>query len=215
MFTGLIEELGTVRRVSINSEGRLFEITAKKILERLAIGDSIAIDGTCLSVVSFKNDRFTAQAVQETINRSTLKHFRIGMKVNLERAMRADGRFGGHFVLGHVDGIAVISSIHKTGRSAIITVKVPADLIRYVVVKGSIAIDGISLTVAEKSGNLISVSVIPLTLNDTSLSLKKSGDLVNIEVDMMAKYVENIITGNSEEEANLVDKIRGWGYKGK
>jgi len=215
MFTGLIEELGTVRRVSTNSEGRLFEITAKKILEQLAIGDSIAIDGTCLSVVSFKNDGFTAQAVQETINRSTLRHFRVGTKVNLERAMPADGRFGGHFVQGHVDGIAMISSIVKTGRAAIITIDVPAELMRYVVIKGSIAIDGISLTVADKSGNRISVSVIPLTLNDTSLSLKKNGDLVNIEVDMMAKYVENIITGNSDEDTNLVDKIRSWGYKTK
>ncbi|MBN2600864.1 MAG: riboflavin synthase, partial [Candidatus Marinimicrobia bacterium] len=200
MFTGLIEELGTVRRVSINSEGCLFEISAEKVLERLAIGDSIAIDGTCLSVVSFKNDSFTAQAVQETINRSTLKHFRVGTKVNLERAMPADGHFGGHFVQGHVDGIAAISRMIKNGRAAIITIDLPAELMRYIILKGSVAIDGISLTVAEKFGNRISVSVIPLTLKDTSLSLKKSGDLVNIEVDMMAKYVENIITGNSEEE---------------
>jgi len=109
----------------------------------------------------------------------------------------------------------VISNIVKTGRAAIITLDVPAELMRYVVIKGSIAIDGISLTVADKSGNRISVSVIPLTLHDTSLSLKKNGDLVNIEVDMMAKYVENIITGNSDEDTNLVDKIRSWGYKTK
>ena len=215
MFTGLIEELGTIRRISINPEGRVFEITAKKVLEHLAIGDSIAIDGTCLSVVSLKNDGFTAQAVQETINRTTLRHFRIGTKVNLERSMPANGRFGGHFVQGHVDGIAVISSIINSGRAAVITVDLPVGLMRYVVVKGSIAIDGISLTVAEKSGNLVSVSVIPLTLHDTNLSLKKNGDFVNIEVDMMAKYVEQFVTGNSDGDTSLVEKIRSWGYKSK
>ena len=215
MFTGLIEELGTVRRISTNPEGRVFEITAKKVLEQLAIGDSIAIDGTCLSVISLKNDGFTAQAVQETIARSTLNYFRNGIKVNLERAMPAVGRFGGHFVQGHVDGIAVISNIVNSGRAAVITIDLPVGLTRYVVVKGSIAINGISLTVAEKSGNLVSVSVIPLTLHDTNLSLKRKGDFVNIEVDMMAKYVEQFVSGNSDGDTNLVEKIRNWGYKNK
>ncbi|MBU0712491.1 riboflavin synthase [bacterium] len=215
MFTGLIEELGTVRRISTNPEGRVFEITAKKVLEQLAIGDSIAIDGTCLSVISLKNDGFTAQAVQETIARSTLNYFRNGIKVNLERAMPAVGRFGGHFVQGHVDGIAVISNIVNSGRAAVIRIDLPVGLTRYVVVKGSIAIDGISLTVAEKSGNLVSVSVIPLTLHDTNLSLKKNGDYVNIEVDMIAKYVEQFVSGNSDGDTNLVEKIRSWGYKNK
>jgi len=215
MFTGLIEELGIIRRVSANPEGRLFDIKAKKVLEQLAIGDSIAIDGTCLSIVSIQKDGFTAQAVQETIKRSTLKYFRIGIKVNLERAMPADGRFDGHFVQGHVDGVGMISSISVSGKAATIAIDLPNDLMRYIIVKGSIAINGISLTVAAKSGNRISVSVIPLTRQSTNLHLEKDGNYVNIEVDMMAKYVEQFVSGKSDENTILVEKIKSWGYKDK
>jgi len=215
MFTGLIEEIGAVRRVSANSEGRLFEIKAEKVLERLAIGDSVAVDGVCLTVVDIKKGAFTAQAVQETVNRTTLQYFRTGTEVNLERAMPADGRFGGHFVQGHVDGIGVISSVSGSGQAAIITIDLPADLMRYIIFKGSVAINGISLTAAAKSGNRISVAVIPLTMQATNLHGKKKGDYVNVEVDMMAKYVEQFISGSSDDGTGLVDRIRNWGYKNK
>lgn len=215
MFTGLIEEIGAVRRVLVNSEGRLFEVKAEKVLERLTIGDSVAVDGVCLTVVDIKKGAFTAQAVQETVNRTTLQHFRTGTEVNLERAMPADGRFGGHFVQGHVDGIGVISAVSGSGKAATITIDLPTDLMRYIIFKGSVAINGISLTVAAKSGNRISVAVIPLTMQTTNLHGKKKGDYVNIEVDMMAKYVEQFISGSSDDGTALVDRIRNWGYKNK
>ncbi|RKY50117.1 MAG: riboflavin synthase [Candidatus Neomarinimicrobiota bacterium] len=213
MFTGLIEEVGTIRRVKDNTEGKSFEIAAQKVLEDLKIGDSIAVDGTCLSVVSVLKDGFTAQAVQETIRKTTLAFFRPGSRVNLERAMAANSRFGGHFVQGHVDGIAPISSIEKKGNSAVITLEIPENLRRYIAVKGSVAINGISLTVAECAGRFVSVAVIPLTLKDTHLGLKKTGDYVNIEVDILAKYVARQLSGNSENETPLEKKITSWGYK--
>jgi riboflavin synthase len=213
MFTGLIEEMGTIRRIRDNLEGKRFEIGAKKVLTGLETGDSIAVDGTCLSVVSISNDSFTTQAVRETINRTTLRFFKAGTTVNLERAMAANSRFDGHFVQGHVDGIAMVSSIEKRGESAVITLEVPPRLDRYIAEKGSIAINGISLTVAEQSGSHISVSVIPLTLQDTTLSSKKRGDYVNIEVDILAKYVERQVSGTVDHDVRLVEKIRRWGYK--
>ncbi|MBC8490999.1 MAG: riboflavin synthase, partial [Candidatus Marinimicrobia bacterium] len=163
MFTGLIEEIGKVERIQSNPEGKLFEILSTKVTEDLHIGDSVAVDGICLSVVSMMNDRFTAQAVDETLSRTTLVYFKSGVQVNLERAMSANGRFGGHFVQGHVDGVGSISSIVKTGESATITIQVPDELKQYIVPKGSIAINGISLTVASTIANQITVVVIPLT----------------------------------------------------
>jgi len=215
MFTGLIEELGTVRRVQRNPEGRLFFIQAKKVLNQLAIGDSVAIDGTCLTVVSIGNDGFSAQAVQETIERSTLKYFMTGTIVNLERAMSADGRFGGHFVQGHVDGIGVISSVSKSGEAGTISVELNSELIKYVVGKGSIAINGISLTVASIAGHLITVAVIPVTMRDTNLHLKQKGDYVNIEVDLLAKYIERFMDGYSSHNEGIIGKIKRWGYDKK
>ncbi len=213
MFTGLIEEVGTVRRVMNNPEGRLLEITAQKVLEGLEIGDSVAVDGACLSVVSTGRDRFRVQAVQETIRKTTLRFFQTGTRVNLERAMAANSRFGGHFVQGHVDGIAPVTSVVTKGVSAVFTFEIPETLQRYVTVKGSVTINGISLTVAELSGRNFSVAVIPLTMKETTLGLKKAGDFINIEVDILAKYVERQLSGRDKLETDLEDKIRQWGYK--
>ncbi len=213
MFTGLIEEVGTVRRVMNNPEGRLLEITAQKVLEGLEIGDSVAVDGACLSVVSTGRDRFRVQAVQETIRKTTLRLFQTGTRVNLERAMAANSRFGGHFVQGHVDGIAPVTSVVTKGGSAVFTFEIPETLQRYVTVKGSVTINGISLTVAELSGRNFSVAVIPLTMKETTLGLKKAGDFINIEVDILAKYVERQLSGRDKLETDLEDKIRQWGYK--
>lgn len=215
MFTGLIEETGTIRRITENPEGRLFEISAQKVLPGLNMGDSVAVDGVCLSVVNTGKDSFVAQAVQETIHKTTLRFFRTGTRVNLERAMAANGRFGGHFVQGHVDGIGTIHSVSMQGQAATYTFLVPESLLRYIVDKGSVTINGISLTVSEKSGHHVSVAVIPLTLKETNLSEKKKGDYVNIEVDILAKYVERHLSGESENDSGLTDKIQRWGYKHK
>ena len=215
MFTGLVEELGTIRRVNHNSEGRLFDIKANKALERMKVGDSIAVDGACLSAVSIAKDGFTAQAVRETINRSTLKYFKAGTVVNLERAMSAEGRFGGHFVQGHVDGVGVISSLSMTGKAGNLSVELGSDLMKYIVMKGSVTVNGISLTVAALSGNLVSVSVIPLTMRDTNLKMKKKGDYVNIEVDMLAKYIEKFIVKKSDDGIGITEKIKHWGYENR
>ncbi|MBL7066759.1 MAG: riboflavin synthase [Candidatus Marinimicrobia bacterium] len=215
MFTGLIEEIGKVERIQSNPEGKLFEILSTKVTEDLHIGDSVAVDGICLSVVSMMNDRFTAQAVDETLSRTTLVYFKSGVQVNLERAMSANGRFGGHFVQGHVDGVGSISSIVKTGESATITIQVPDELKQYIVPKGSIAINGISLTVASIIANQITVAIIPLTFRDTNLKTIRMGDLVNIEVDLLAKYIEQFVTRKSSVKPITEDTINSWGYGSK
>lgn len=212
MFTGLIEEIGSVRQVLTNSEGRLFTIAAEKVLEGLSIGDSVAVDGVCLSVVEVRNDGFVVQAVQETIRRSTLRFFQVGTKVNLERALRSGDRLGGHFVQGHVDGVAVISGLLRSGQSAMLDLNLPADLMKYLIVKGSIAVNGISLTVAERSGTAVSIALIPLTLRETNLGLKKVGDYVNIEVDLMAKYIEQLLPRSDDEIRDIEKRIKNWGY---
>lgn len=212
MFTGLIEEIGAVRQVLTNSEGRLFTIGAEKVLEGLSIGDSVAVDGVCLSVVEVRNDGFVVQAVQETIRRSTLRFFQVGTKVNLERALRSGDRLGGHFVQGHVDGMAVISGLLRSGQSAMLDLNLPADLMKYLIVKGSVAVNGISLTVAERSGTAVSIALIPLTLRETNLGLKKVGDYVNIEVDLMAKYIEQLLPRSDDEIRDIEKRIKNWGY---
>ncbi|MCK4639724.1 MAG: riboflavin synthase [Candidatus Marinimicrobia bacterium] len=215
MFTGLIEEVGKISRVTSNPEGKLFEILSTKVIVDLHVGDSVAVDGACLSVVFVMNDRFTAQAVDETLSKTTLVYFKSGVRVNLERAMSANGRFGGHFVQGHVDGVGSISLIAKTGNSATLTIQVPDELKQYIVPKGSIAINGISLTVASIVANQITVAVIPLTFRDTNLKTIRMGDLVNIEVDLLAKYIEQFVTGKSSVKPITEEMINSWGYGSK
>lgn len=212
MFTGIIEEIGKVERIQSNPEGKLFEISSKKVIEDLHIGDSVSVDGVCLSVVFLGGNRFTAQAVLETLERSTLKYFKAGTMVNLERAISANGRFGGHFVQGHVDGIGRLTNIQHTGKSAVISIQTPGELSRYIVPKGSLALNGISLTVAGIDGNSITVSVIPISLTDTNLSRKKVGDYLNIEVDILAKYIEKLVTNKGSDESINEDRIKQWGY---
>lgn len=212
MFTGLIEELGTIKQVSANGEGRLFEIRADKVLESLTVGDSVAVDGVCLSVVRVSKEGFAVQAVRETLRCSTLQFFQAGTKVNLERALRSGDRLGGHFVQGHVDGLAVISGISRSGKAATLIFDLPVDLMKYIIVKGSLAVNGVSLTVAERSGTAVSIAVIPLTLHETNLGLKKIGDQVNIEVDLMAKYIEQFLSRSDDRARDIEKRIKSWGY---
>ena len=201
MFTGIVEEMGTVRRLNQAPNRCELELTASKVLEGTAIGDSIAVNGVCLTVVRMGEDHFTADVMRETLRRSNLGQLKTGSKVNLERAMAADGRFGGHIVAGHIDGTGTIRSMQPEGNAVLVTISAAPELLRYVVEKGSIAIDGISLTVAKVEEEGFQVSVIPHTGEETTLLEKVPGDSVNLENDVIGKYVERLLgLGKSEEE---------------
>eukprot|EP01156_Anaeramoeba_ignava_P002527 Anaeramoba_ignava/a218650_23.p2 GENE.a218650_23~~a218650_23.p2 ORF type:complete len:211 (-),score=20.45 a218650_23:2251-2883(-) len=210
MFTGLVEEVGTITKISTNNDGKEFQISADKVLQDVKLGDSIAIDGVCLSVTKFSQKEFTVQAVHETISKTTLGKLQTGSKINLERAMMANGRFGGHIVQGHVDGTGTILAINHYQNSAEIEIALSKNMMKYIVQKGSVTVSGISLTVAEKRSVSIVIAVIPITLKDTSLGLKQVGDLVNIETDLFAKYVENFI--EMKNAPDITEKMKKWGY---
>lgn len=192
MFTGIIEEIGTVRRIEHGAKGARLTIQAKTVLEDTKIGDSIATNGVCLTVVSMTSDSFSADVMAESLRRSSLGTLQGGSPVNLERAMAANGRFGGHIVSGHIDGTGTIASQKREDNAVWVKVKTPAPLLRYIVEKGSIAIDGVSLTVAAVTDTDFSVSIIPHTGAQTILLGKKPGDPVNLECDVIGKYVEKL-----------------------
>lgn len=200
MFTGIIEEIGTVKTVQRSGNNSFIRIQAQKVLEDVNIGDSIAVNGVCLTVTFFDSTVFQADVMNETLNRSSLGELTTGSPVNLERAMSANGRFGGHIVSGHIDGTGVISDIRNDGIAVWYTVSADTSLLRYVVEKGSIAIDGISLTVAKVTENNFSVSVIPHTAEVTILSTKKKGSIVNLETDIIGKYVEKLFHQDNSTE---------------
>ena len=186
MFTGLIEEQGRVLTPPRN--GKL-SLAPSKVTEGLALGDSIAVNGVCLTVSAFSGQRFTADVMPETLHRSNLGELRTGSLVNLERALPATGRFGGHFVSGHIDGVGSLLSVRPEGNALIFSIRAAPELLRGIVEKGSVAIDGISLTVVEVTETLFSVSVIPHTAAVTTLAGKRPGDRLNLETDMIGKYV--------------------------
>lgn len=192
MFTGIIEEIGTVRRIEHGAKGARLTIQAKNVLEDTRIGDSIATNGVCLTVVSMTSDSFSADVMAESLRRSSLGTLQGGSPVNLERAMAANGRFGGHIVSGHIDGTGTIASQKREDNAVWVKIKTPAPLLRYIVEKGSIAIDGVSLTVAAVTDTDFSVSIIPHTGAQTILLGKKPGDPVNLECDVIGKYVEKL-----------------------
>lgn len=192
MFTGIIEEIGTVRRIEHGAKGARLTIQAKTVLEDTRIGDSIATNGVCLTVVSMTDDSFSADVMAESLRRSSLGTLQGGSLVNLERAMAANGRFGGHIVSGHIDGTGTIASQKREDNAVWVKIKTPAPLLRYIVEKGSIAIDGVSLTVAAVTDTDFSVSIIPHTGAQTILLGKKPGDPVNLECDVIGKYVEKL-----------------------
>lgn len=203
MFTGIVEEIGTVKSV----QSKVITIEASKIFDDLHLGDSVAVNGTCLTVSSFDNKIFNADVTQETLNRTNLGSLKNGSKVNLERAMTLSGRFGGHIVSGHIDGVGSIKSMKKDDNAIILTIEVSKHLMKYIVEKGSVAVDGISLTVASLRDNTFSIAVIPHTLKETVLYYKKEGDKVNIENDVIGKYVERLLTfkedNNDSKKSNI------------
>ena len=193
MFTGLIEEVGTIQSVRHGARSCVLTIGCRTVLEGSQIGDSIAVNGVCLTVTEFSRNEFSADVMHETLDRSSLGALKAGSTVNLERAMKADGRFGGHIVSGHIDGTGTVSDIRKDDNAVWYRIRASGSILRYIVEKGSIAIDGISLTVAALDGDSFSVSVIPHTAANTTLSSKKKGDTVNLENDIIGKYVERLM----------------------
>lgn len=201
MFTGIIEEIGTVRRIERGAAGARLTMAAKTVLEGTKLGDSIATNGVCLTVVSMTADSFSADVMAETLRRSSLGALQSGSPVNLERAMPANGRFGGHIVSGHIDGTGTVASQKREDNAVWVTVRTPAPLLRYIVEKGSIAIDGVSLTVAAVDEISFSVSIIPHTGVQTILLGKKPGETVNLECDMIGKYVEKLLAPYTAEKS--------------
>lgn len=194
MFTGLIEEVGAVLRRS----GAELEIMAEAVLEGAALGDSIAIDGACMTVAAINAKSFVVQVSPESYAKTTLGRLQPGHAVNLERAMQAGGRFGGHFVQGHVDGVGKIDAIHPQGPFALWQFRAPAAVARYLIPKGSVCIDGISLTVVDPEGDRFAVALIPSTLDKTTLKTKSPGDPVNMEADMIGKHIHHYMMGGRE-----------------
>ena len=199
MFTGIVEEMGQIRSIVRGASSAVLSIEANLIMEDLKIGDSVAVNGVCLTATSIGAGGFTADVMHETLNRSSLGALQKGSHVNLERAMLANGRFGGHIVSGHIDGTGTIGSIQKDDNALWYTILADAKLLRYIVEKGSVTIDGISLTVADVQSDRFAVSLIPHTAKVTVLGEKRTGDIVNLETDIIGKYVEKLMKPTVEE----------------
>ncbi|MTH52236.1 riboflavin synthase [Bacillus mangrovi] len=193
MFTGLVEEIGTVERIESSGNMMAYTIKASEVLEDVKLGDSISVNGVCLTVTRFTRTHFTVDVMPETVNASSIKNWKRGTPVNLERAMAAGGRFGGHMVSGHIDGTGSIKSIKKDQNAIYFDIVTDHTITDTLVKKGSIAIDGISLTIFGLNDGFIQVSIIPHTLSQTVLGSKKAGDLVNLECDMIGKYVRKFM----------------------
>ena len=203
MFTGIIEEIGTVRSICGGGSGVVLDIEASRVLEGTVTGDSIAVNGVCLTVTP-GSGHFTADAMPETLRHTSLGSLRPGSKVNLERAMACGGRFGGHLVSGHVDACGRVADLVRDGIALVMRVSVPSDVLRYVARKGSVTLDGVSLTVASvsDSDSSFTVSLIPHTMASTTLHLLKPGSPVNVEVDMLARYVERLLAAGEAAPAS-------------
>lgn len=193
MFTGLVEEKGILKEKILTGEGFQFEIQAQKVLDDLIIGSSIAVNGCCLTVVKRTDKTFSVDTIEETLNKTNLGILKQGDKVNLERPLKADARLGGHFVLGHIDTTGRIEALKELSNSHWMTISFPEKFKQYLIYVGSVAIDGVSMTVAELKENTFSVGIIPHTWRETIFSDKKVGDTVNLEFDVLGKYVESIM----------------------
>lgn len=207
MFTGIIEEIGQIESVQKGSKSAVLHIRCNEVLDGTRVGDSIAVNGVCLTVTSMNNRGYTADVMAETLERSSLGSLRSGSRVNLERAMPADGRFGGHIVAGHIDGTGTIVEISKDETAVWYRVRTEPDILRYIVEKGSITIDGISLTVARVSREDFSVSIIPHTQGNTTLADRRTGDIVNLETDIIGKYIEKLLQPKEPEQEQDGSKL--------
>jgi len=216
LFTGIVEEVGSVQEINRSSGKTRVKIKAINIVDDLRVGDSVMVNGACLTVTEVKGDAISFDISGETILRTNFVELRSGSAVNLERALKVSDRIGGHYVTGHIDGTAEITSFYEQGGSLMLTVDIGGLDRRLVVEKGSIAIDGISLTVAKQHGNMVEVAIIPYTLNTTNLNARKPGDKVNVELDIFAKYAikaltrENDLPDVSGKEARLLGLLNNY-----
>lgn len=199
MFTGLVEEKGELLNKIKTGDGYQLIISASKIMEDLKIGSSISVNGCCLTVVKKESSNFAVDTIEETLKKTNLGSLKIGDKVNLERSLKADARLGGHFVLGHIDTTGIIEEIKELSNSHYMTISYPKNFKKYLIYVGSVAIDGVSMTVAQLEGNRFSVGIIPFTWHETIFSDKKAGDSVNLEFDVLGKYVERIMSVKPEQ----------------
>ena len=212
MFTGLIEEIGLIKSIKRQGEGYLLEVSAGKVLEKTIIGDSISINGACQTVTELSSASFTVFVSKITASLTTLGDFTSGRRVNLERAMMPSSRFGGHFVQGHVDGMGIVSSLLKDSEGLEVLIEADPQIMRYIVAKGSVAVDGISLTVVTTSNKGFTLYLIPETLAGTNISDWKKGSKVNVEVDILSKYVEKMLKGGEDKEDTLKKALQEGGF---
>lgn len=212
MFTGIVEEKGVVQKIAKGVHCASLVIAASKIMEDLHVGDSIAVNGVCLTVTEFAKQTFQADVMPETMNRSSLGMLRTGNHVNLERAMPANGRFGGHIVSGHIDGTGVIAEVKREENAVWYTISAGENIMRYIIEKGSVAIDGISLTVAKTGKDYFKVSVIPHTMEQTILPEKRQGDKVNLENDQIGKYIEHLLGLEKKTSGITMDFLHQYGF---
>ncbi|AJQ27441.1 riboflavin synthase [Pelosinus fermentans] len=207
MFTGLVEELGKVKAIARGVKSVRLTVTANKVLQDVKLGDSIAVNGTCLTVVEYDAYYFTADVMPETVDSTALASLQIGSKVNLERTLSIGDRFGGHIVSGHIDGIGIIRAKDNNDNAVIVKIEAGSEVMRYIVKKGSIAIDGISLTIVDYGQDWFIVSLIPHSASATTLGFKKTGDVVNLEVDVIGKYVEKLLNLDSAQQQSKTSAI--------
>lgn len=207
MFTGIVEEIGLIEGVKKVEKSLYLSIKCSKVLKETKIGDSIAVNGVCLTVTSLKKESFEADVMEESIRRSNLGKLSIGDKVNLERALSLEARLGGHIVSGHIDGTGEIESLAKEGNAILITIKANKEILKYIVEKGSMGVDGVSLTVIYINSDLFKVGVIPHTGKETILLTKKVGDKVNLECDVVGKYIEKFLRINNEKKEEKSSSI--------
>ncbi len=214
MFTGIIEEIGRIEKITPIAGGIALKINAEKILDDLVVNDSVCIDGVCLTVTKTDKNSFWADAVGATLDKTIFNKIKADTSVNLERSVRLNDRLGGHLVQGHVNGIGIITEIKKLGENYLLKINIPENLQKYLIKEGSIAVNGISLTIADLNLNEISLSIIPHTWQNTNLIYKKVNEKVNIEIDVLAKYVEKLLSKESNTSDNNITEnwLKELGY---
>ena len=215
MFTGIVEELAQIKSIEPKSKGIRYAISAEVVIDDLKIGDSISVNGVCLTIVKRRKDSFSIDLVEETLNKSNLGELKVGDFVNLERAMKVSDRLGGHIVQGHVETLGVILEKQMQDEEAILSVGLDPEWMRFCIPKGSITLDGVSLTIARINGNIIEIALIPHTLENTTLGIKGKSETLNIETDIIGKYIDRLLSFDAEEEiidTNILKAIRNIQY---